>query len=131
MMRKWSILLVGILSTACASQPVFYPNEKYKQVGKEGAKQDVENCNRKADESLESNTGKRIGQTAGRGAAIGGAAGLISGLFSGNVGRGLVEGAAVGTGAGAAHGATQPDWVRRSFIQQCLVKKGYDVSGWG
>ncbi len=40
------------LSAGCASQrPVLYPNEKYKQVGDEGARRDIDECMRLAEQS--------------------------------------------------------------------------------
>lgn len=122
--------LVVLLLASCASRPQFYPNEKYQEVGKEGADRDVEECNQLADQYMESGKGKQIAKSAGSGAVIGAAAGAVAGLFTGNVGRSAVFGGAVGGAGGAAAGAMSPDEVRRNFMNQCLSDKGYKVMGW-
>ncbi len=130
-MKKIIVLsLAALFLSGCASVPQFYPNARYDQVGKKGAKEDIKNCTQKADEYLESPEVKKTLKGAGTGALIGGAVGIVSGLFSGNVVTSGAEGAAIGGTAGGVAGALSPDQVRKNFIDKCLRDKGYDVIGW-
>lgn len=123
-------LLLVLLALGCASKPQLYPNQKYKSVGKEVAKKDIDQCISDADAYLESSKGKQVAKGAGAGAAIGAAIGAVGGMFSGNMGRGLVRGGAMGAAGGGAAGAVSPDQLKRRYVNQCLAEKGYQVIGW-
>ncbi len=123
-------LLLILLTLGCASKPQLYPNQKYKTVGKEAAKKDIDQCITEADAYLESSKGKQVAKGAGAGAAIGAAVGAVGGMFSGNMGRGLMRGGAMGAAGGGAAGAVSPAQLKRRFVNQCLAEKGYQVIGW-
>lgn len=119
-----------LLLSSCSSSPVLYPNAKYESVGKEVAKADIEKCENKADDFLESPKGKQILAGAGSGAAVGSAVGAVSGLFSGDFLGSLVRGAAIGGAAGGTAGAISPNTLKRRFVEHCLGREGYQVIGW-
>ncbi len=119
-----------LLVAACASKPQLYPNAKYKRVGKEAARQDVEKCMAEAEEHVESGKGKQVAKGAGAGAAIGAAMGAVSGLFTGDVGGSIARSGAVGAAGGATVGGLSPDQIKRNYVNQCLGEKGYQVLGW-
>ena len=123
-------LLLLILVIGCASKPKLYPNQKLKEVGKEAAKKDTDQCIADADAYLESSKGKQVAKGAGAGAAIGAAMGAVSGMFTGNMGRGVVRGGAIGAAGGGTAGAVKPDELKRRYVNQCLADKGYQVIGW-
>jgi hypothetical protein len=120
---------------ACATQrPVLYPNAKYKQVGAEAARRDVDDCIRFAEESgVSHSSGEKVARRGAEGAAVGGAAGAAVGAVRGNVGQGAAVGAAAGAAGAATRGAIhsgEPGSVYRGFVQRCLRERGYDVIGW-
>lgn len=115
---------------SCASKPVLYPNQKLKRLGKEKGQKDIELCMSEADEYLESGKGKKIAKSAGAGAVIGSAMGAVAGIFSGDLAKGAFQGAAIGGAGGGAAGAMSPDEIKRSYVNQCLQDKGYQVIGW-
>lgn len=129
MMRLLSIMALLIL-VSCASGPQLYPNQKYKSVGKEVAKKDIDQCMAESDEYLKSSKGKQVAKGAGAGAAVGAAMGAVSGMFTGNFGRGLVRGGAIGAAGGGAAGAVSPDVLKQRYVNHCLAEKGYQVIGW-
>lgn len=124
------LVLLLILFVSCASKPQLYPNEKYKNVGKKTASQDVDQCIADAENYLESNKGKQIAKGAGAGAAIGAAIGVVGGLFTGNIGGSLVRGGAMGAAGGGVAGALTPDQIKQRYVNQCLADKQYQVIGW-
>ena len=124
------LVLMLILLAACASKPQLYPNQKFKNVGKDKARKDINRCIADAEEYLESSKGKQVAKGAGAGAAIGSAMGAVSGMFTGNLGRGLLRGGAIGAVGGGAAGALSPDQIKRNYVNQCLADKGYRVLGW-
>ena len=140
-----AVLLVSApLAGGCAraQKPVLYPSAKVKDVGREQAERDVDDCRRLAAEYVEDTTAKDIG----RGAAIGGATGAATGAAGGAVhgairgrgaGTGAATGAAVGVAAGATAGAvrgavktTEPSPIYKEFVNRCLAERGYQVLGW-
>lgn len=123
-------IMLLLLVAGCASRPQLYPNQKLKKVGKEAAKQDVDQCIADADEYLKSSKGKQVAKSAGAGATIGAAMGAVGGMFRGDVGRGIVRGGAIGAAGGGAAGAVSPDQLKQRFVNQCLAEKGYQVIGW-
>lgn len=131
-----SILVIACLATvSCAPQrPVLYPNERFKSVGQETARLDIDTCMQTARESGadSSRTGKVAGDTAKAG-VVGGATGAVIGAISGDAGIGAAIGAA---GAGTAaltssiFRSEAPDPIFRQFVDTCLHEKGYQVIGW-
>lgn len=126
------------MTSACASKPKLYPNQKLKTVGKKAAERDVEKCITESDEYFETSKGKKVLKSAGKGAvvgsAFGAAMGAVAGAFTGNMGKGLVRGGAIGAAGGAAGSAAStaisPDEIKRRYVNQCLSEKGYQVLGW-
>lgn len=123
-------LFILLTLVSCASKPVLYPNSKYKSVGAETAKKDIQSCTDDADNFLESSKGKQILKGAGQGSAFGAIMGGITGLITGDFESSLVQGAAIGGVAGATGEAISPDRLKKSYINTCLGKKGYRVLGW-
>lgn len=131
---------VGILMTllvACQAQrPVLYPNDHLTAVGSARAQADIDDCIALAEQS---------GAGAGRGAesaknvatagAVGAAAGAVFGAIMGknNVGKyALASGgaAAAGSGVNEAFKSGEPDKLHKQFVNKCLKKKGYEITGW-
>ena len=129
-MKAYSIIISLIILASCASRPQLYPNDKYKAVGKEVAKADIDQCMADADKFLESSKGKNIAKGAGAGAAIGGVIGAVSGIFTGDVVGGAARNAVVGGAAGGTVGALSPDQIKHKYVNECLADKGYRVLGW-
>lgn len=119
-----------LLLLSCASKPVLYPNQTYRNRGEEVAKADTEKCLAEAETFLKSSKGKAIVKDAGRGSLVGGAIGIVSGLFSGDMIGSIGRGAAVGATAGGAASAVSPDQLKQAYVNRCLSKKGYEVMGW-
>ncbi len=122
------ILLVTLVG--CASKPVLYPNTKYKAVGKEKAKKDVNMCMSDAEEFLESSKGKQIAKGAAAGGIIGAVVGGVTGLLTGDVKGAMTRSTAIYGVAGATGAAISPDRLRQTYTNKCLGDKGYKVLGW-
>ena len=129
-MSRLFLIFMMLVFSSCASRPQLYPNQKLKEVGKEVAKNDIDDCMSDADKFLESSKGKKIVKSAGWGAGIGAAMGAVGGLFTGNIGGGLVRGGAIGAAGGGAAGALSPDEIKQRYVNQCLGERGYQVLGW-
>lgn len=129
-MKASYLIFSLVLLYSCASRPQLYPNDKYKTVGKEIAKADIDQCIVDADKFLESSKGKNVAKGAGAGAAIGGVIGAVSGIFTGDVIGGAARSAVVGGAAGGTVGALSPDQIKHNYVNQCLGEKGYRVLGW-
>jgi len=124
------LCFVILLSAGCSSRPVLYPNQKLKRVGKERSQQDIDRCLKDADDYLDSPKAKAILKSAGKGSLLGGAVGLVSGLFTGDLLQGIGQGAAFGATVGAVGESISPDQLKRSYVNQCLAKKNYQIIGW-
>lgn len=130
-MKTLSLTIISVLLlVGCASKPVLYPNQTYKNRGEEQARADTKQCMDDADQFLKSEKGKRIVKDAGRGSIVGGAIGIVSGLFSGDMAGSIGRGAAVGAAAGGAGSAVSPDQLKQAYVNRCLAEKGYEVMGW-
>lgn len=137
-MKLITPIMAGALLAGCAtvSQPVLYPNAKFKQVGEAAAQRDVDDCIALAERAgASSNTGAGARSGLLQGAAIGGAAAAVGSLIGG--GRFIenaAAGAAIGGAAGAAGGAVQGSQgnasAYNSYVGRCLAERGYDVMGW-
>ena len=137
-----AILLLAACATtgpnSVSARPVFYPNAKFNNVGKDVANQDADACIASAKDSglTPDEKDNAVAHDAAKGAAVGGVVGAVSGLVRGKglegVLGGAAGGAAVGGAAGAVNGAmtTKVSHTYRNFVQRCLKDKGYDVIGW-
>lgn len=104
-MRGSAILAMSLfLLSGCASQrPVLYPNEQFNRRGAETANREIDECMRRADDSMASN---------GRaGTELSGAA-VTQGLLHGLTGR------------------QEPSAVYKNFVFRCLREKGYSPVRW-
>ncbi len=135
--QPMTLVLAGLLALGgCASSqsPVLYPNAKLKQVGREQASRDIEECRKLADDYVQSTAAKDIAKGAAVGGAAGAAIGAVGGAVSGRgAGTGAAVGAATGATAGAVHGAakqTEPSPVYKRYVDRCLGERGYEVIGW-
>lgn len=111
------------LLTACASnsRPQLYPNEIYKQRGETQSNQDVDQCLKEAEDYFKTPKGKEAAKgSPGYGTMVGTSVGL--GMGSTGVG--------VGVGIGGGERGTSPSDVRKAYVNQCLVNKGYQVLSW-
>ena len=132
-----SILLgVMLFVTGCgAKRPVLYPNDHFREVGREAARRDIDECFRLAAEHslTNGNGGAKAAEGAIESSATGAAAGAASGAARGQAGRGAAAGAA-GAGAGGfmrgLFRSDEPDPILRRFVEKCLREKGYEVIGW-
>lgn len=127
-----AIVLVGCSS----ARPILYGNDKYLQVGRDGAERDIEECTRLADQAGATASGGRAADTAqraGKGAVGGAAAGAVGGAIGGSPGVGAAVGAASGVVWNVLFGwmePEQPDAVHKAYVDQCLADRGYQVAGW-
>ena len=135
--QPMTLVLAGLLALGgCASSqsPVLYPNAKLKQVGREQASRDIEECRKFADDYVQSTAAKDVAKGAAVGGAAGAAIGAVGGAVSGRgAGTGAAVGAATGATAGAVHGAakqTEPSPVYKRYVDRCLGERGYEVIGW-
>jgi hypothetical protein len=137
MYKRVVVLLLTVLAAACSTQrgPMLYPNEQLQRVGPGEAQADVRYCEDLAREYSE-NENKYV--EAGKAGLIGGAIGAGTGALAGTImgesaGRGAGAGAAVGGILGILNemrqqGEGSPSY--RQFVEHCLEKKGYEVTGW-
>ncbi len=137
MVKRCALVAVLVLFVAaCAPKPVLYPNAYYKEVGKDVAERDIEECSTMAKDAgatpSQGKTGQVVGSTAG-GGAIGSASGAVGGAVVGHPGRGAMVGAAAGATAGFLRGLfrrSPPSNAYKQFVNQCLKDRGYDPVGW-
>jgi len=127
---------MGIFLASCAPKPILYPNQHYKEAGRDAADQAIEACSQMAKDagatSSRGKTGQVAGSTAG-GGAVGSAAGAVGGAVVGHAGRGAMVGAASGATAGFLRGLfrrSPPSQAYKEFVQRCLKERGYDPVGW-
>lgn len=132
-----ALLILGI--TGCASMttpktPDFYPNAKLAQTPRGEVQADVSSCIAMADEYIkEPNKYGSIAKQGLIGGAVGAGTGAVAGTITGNAGRGTGAGAAVGGMIGVLKGLSEmnersPSYER--FVEHCLQKKGYEITGW-
>jgi outer membrane lipoprotein SlyB len=108
---------------ACAShsRPTLFPNETLKKMGQAKANEDIDKCLKEADEYLKTPEGKKVAKgSSGYGTAVGTSVGF--GMGTTGVGLGMGVG-------GGDRGMSSTD-VKRNFVNQCLVNKGYQVLAW-
>lgn len=142
-MRKgWRnvLIVVTVVSiSACAGPaPILRANAKYQLQGREAAKLDVADCQRKAEAAgLKSGTNRSGNVTAGAaiglvgGAAVGASSGIVGGPTGIAIGAaaGGVIGLAIGS-LGGAYRPLEPDPPYADAVVHCLIEKGYEVTGW-
>ena len=144
MKKPFSLLVaagtVTVFISGCATpvaKPAFYPNAHYQMMGPARAAADAQYCSELAQQSDVGAVNKvDAGRAAAAGAAGVGTAGVVGSLLSGhkpdlkNIAAGA---AAIGAGGAAATAAGQSvsgSSLYRSFVQQCLAERGYQVIGW-
>ena len=136
-MKSMLLTICIVLLSACASgpkQPILYPNNHLNTVGQAIAQRDIAECRQLAMASgvAEKKHGG-AGKQAATGAAIGGASAGAWGLVRGDAGERAAAGAAAGAAGGLVRGgiqSTETSPVFKSFVQQCLRDRGYQVIGW-
>ena len=127
-----AITLCGILQ-GCSKKPVLYPNDHLKNVGGEQAEADIRKCLEMAEEyGVETRQGDKVAKGAAVGAAGGAVGGAVGGAISGNLGGGIVTGVAGGAAVGLFYGLfrLEPSVTYKSFVNKCLIEKGYEPVGW-
>jgi hypothetical protein len=143
-MRRGVTACALALLVGCASQPVFYPNDRYQAAGETGARADVADCRRLAELHGADSTGSggSLARETATGAVIGGATGAASGAAVGAIVGSAGRGAAAGAAGGAAWAGTsallrailrpraQRNDLEQAFMTRCLRERGYDVIGW-
>lgn len=134
--RSLAVLAALSLGACSAPKPILYPNDHYKQVGKEVAEEDIAACREMAEEAGATPGRSRGGQVAGSTAAgggIGAAGGAVGGAVVGSPGTGAAVGAAAGATGGLLRGLfrhKRPDEAHVNFVNRCLKEKGYEPVGW-
>jgi outer membrane lipoprotein SlyB len=130
-------LLVSL--AACAGpEPLLRSNKHVQLYGKELAQQDIDGCRREAEAAGLRPVVHRSGNAATGavlGATLGGAIGASAGLIGG--GAGVAIGAAAGGGlgliiglVGGAYKPLVPEQPYADAVVNCLIKQGYEVTGW-
>jgi hypothetical protein len=114
------LLIVG--GCASHSRPTLYPNETLKQKGQAKADEDINQCLKEADEYFKTPEGKKVANgSSGSGAMVGTGVGF---------GVGPSTSLGVGVGYGTIDRGVSGTEVRRGYVNQCLVNKGYQVLTW-
>lgn len=132
LMALTAVLVVGCSTPA--SQPILYPNTKYKTVGEAEAHADIDQCMQMAtSQGVKTTADGRILEKSASSAAVGAASAGAWGIIRGDFGEHLLAGAAAGVAGGAVRGVlasnrTNPVFI--NFTQKCLRDKGYDIVGW-
>ncbi len=142
-MNYKSVLAVALITsiTGCAAMgmgkktPDFFPNEQLRRVGYSQADADARECMSLADQYVQQpNKAGTVAKDALIGGAAGAAVGAVGGtIMTPKVGRATAGGAAIGGMLGLAKGLydmneTSPSYER--FVEYCLQKKGYEITGW-
>lgn len=143
MMTDWGQRCIGVvvlvsLAGCAGPEPLLRSNKHLQLYGKQMGQQDVEACQRKADEAGLRPGVQRSGNVAAGGAqglVLGGAVGASAGLIGGVTG--VAVGAAAGGGlgliiglVGGAYKPLVPDQPYADAVVRCLTEKGYEISGW-
>lgn len=116
------LIFVFIAGCASESRPQLYPNEVLKQRGHEVANKDIDECLKEADDYFKTPEGKEAAKgSVGHGTMVGTSVGF---------GMGSTTGVGVGVGVGSGEYGTSPSDVRKAFVNQCLMNKGYQVLSW-
>jgi hypothetical protein len=139
-MRHSFIALLAAALVGCATaRPIVYDNDRYRQVGREGAARDIAECRALADQAGATPGGGRAGEVAkhaGVGAIGGAAAGAVGGAIAGSPGTGAAAGAASGvvwslfSSLFGWMSPSRPSDVHVNYVNLCLADRGYQVAGW-
>ncbi len=131
------MLIVSLIGCA-GPEPLLRSNKHLQLYGKQMGRQDIEACQRQAEEAGLRPGVHRTGNAAagaGLGVTLGAAIGASAGLIGGGVG--VAIGAAAGGGlglmiglVGGAYKPLVPDPPYADAVVRCLIEKGYEVSGW-
>jgi Glycine-zipper domain len=131
--------VIALLAAGCSTaRPILYPNPHYKEVGLETAQHDVQACRALAHDAGASESRGWGGDVAGStalGAGVGAASGAVGGAVVGAAGSGSAIGAASGATASLLYSLlglrrSRPSDAYVNFVNQCLVDRGYQVTGW-
>ena len=128
-----TILFLCLLMGCAAHRPVLYPNEHLKKVGNDQAQTDIDECSRQANAYIKANPEVKVAGSTAEGAVGGAVVGGAVGAVTGHLGRGIGIGAAAGAAGGLMRGLFQfsePSPVYKSFVNRCLMEKGYEPIGW-
>lgn len=122
-MKKLLIVSLLISMAACSSnsRPKLYPNQTLKENGEQKAQADINECMAKTDAYFKTDEGKKVANSSGYGSTVGGSVGF--GFGTGG------SGAGVGVGVGTGRTMSSGD-IKRSFTNQCLLDKGYQILAW-
>ena len=135
-----SIIAIATVFTGCASlttpkSPDLFPNEKLNRSTQGQIRADVNDCMAMADQYIkEPNKYAEMGKQGLIGGAVGAGTGALAGTIVGsNPGRSTGAGAAGGGILGVLNAAKDmndrsPSYER--FVEHCLQKKGYEITGW-
>ncbi len=131
-----SFLLIFLTSCSTTSTPVIYPNESYQKAGAIQVDVDRQHCITLANNYVKQpnrfgDATKETIFSAGLGAGTGAIGGAI--FNNGQIGRATAAGAAISSiytivSELRRGGQTSPTYQR--FVEHCLQKKGYVVTGW-
>ncbi len=138
-MRRRAVAACAVLLVGCSAvRPIPYQNAKYQEVGRAGFDRDLAACRSLASQAGATPQAGQAGQVAkgaGAGAVTGAAAGAVGGAIWGNPGLGAASGAASGV-VGAllwpvlGGSRRQPSSAHVNYVNQCLVDRGYQITGW-
>lgn len=129
------VISASILACSPTSKPILYPNEQLEKAGAVQADVDRSYCMSLADNYVK-DPGKyqEMAKKGATSAVIGSAAGAVGGVIvGGNVGRSVGAGAAVGAIVSVLSdlvNSGQRSTSYERFVEHCLQKKGYEVTGW-
>ena len=128
------LILLSVFLQGCAKRPVLYPNDHLTNVGRQQAEMDIRQCMEIAEENgVDPNQNEKIAKSTAMGAGGGAVGGAVGGAISGNFGGGVATGAATGAAAGLFYGlfqAAEPSPAYKTFVNKCLIDKGYEPVGW-
>ena len=126
---------LALIGCSATSKPTFYPNDVFLKAGPAQVDADREYCMSLADEYVKDpDKYTEAAKEGAIGAGVGAGAGAIGGvIMQGSVGRATAAGAAVGGIMGVVssmrkQGDRSPSYQR--FVEHCLHKKGYEITGW-
>lgn len=132
----FGLTCVFLLAACSAPQPIFYPNDHLKSVGRKASNRDIADCKRMAKQyGASEGPGKaaKAARSTAAGAGGGAVTGVVGGAIAGSAGRGAAIGAATGATAGLLKGLfsrPKPSQTYTAFVNRCLKERGYDVIGW-
>ncbi len=136
-MKKTLLFLLIFSLISCSYKPILDENYKYQTTSQKEIKQDIKDCEERADNHLKGLKAERAAKEGVRRGAIGAFfGGIFSFIFGGSTSS-LIKGIGIGAGVGAASGVVltagegkiTPDKFKQRYVSNCLAKKGYQVLG--